>query len=180
MLDSVYPLSHYIRYWHRSGAPFGNFFGRCAADASCNALIRSLRGVFFVLVTIYTLHLRLFSLGRVESIGRVYDLLIDVLFVACPIRCNSFVPKMIYDIARGNYDILRERRALYFDTLSSPSVLQMSVQCAEEIPFRFEKLYSCTGWGRRRSRSFLPSEGAASICGCGWTAVAPDPRENLP
>ena len=88
------------------------------------------------------------------------------------------MPKMIYDIAQGNYDILRERLSLYFDT-SGALGMQMSVQCAEEIPFNAgEEAFTAAQGVTTQIASFYPASVQPLFAVCReWTAVAPDPRK---
>ena len=187
VLDSVYPLqvNLYTALAPNAERAFSVFFAHCAADASCNAAYPDLRGVFYRLVD------RLntapagaaLSVGGVEYMVRVDgSLLIDVLFVGLynP-AVTASMPKMIYDLDQGNYDILRERLALYFDT-SSALGMQMSVQCAEEIPLNgAEEAFAAAQGVSPQIASFYPASVQPLFAVCGeWTAVAPDPRENLP
>jgi len=187
VLDSVYPLqvNLYTALAPNAERAFNMFFAQCAADASCNAAYPDLRGVFYRLVdqlNIAPAGVPL-SAGGVEHKVRVDgSLLIDVLFVGLynP-GVTASMPKMIYDIAQGNYEILRERLALYFDT-SSALGMQMSVQCAEEIPFSVsEEAFIAAQGVSPQIASFYPASVQPLFAVCReWTAVAPDPRENLP
>jgi pimeloyl-ACP methyl ester carboxylesterase len=91
------------------------------------------------------------------------------------------MPQMIYDVAGGNYDILRERLTLYFDTASALG-MQMSVQCAEEIPFNsVEEAYAAAQGVSPQIAAFYLASVQPLFATCKeWAAVTPDPRENLP
>jgi pimeloyl-ACP methyl ester carboxylesterase len=110
------------------------------------------------------------------------DLLIDVLFVGL---YNPFVtasmPKMIFDIRQGDYGILRERLALYFDA-SSALGMQMAVQCAEEIPFgQPEDAFAAAQGVQPQIAAFFPFSVRPLFAVCqDWSPEPPDPRENLP
>jgi pimeloyl-ACP methyl ester carboxylesterase len=88
---------------------------------------------------------------------------------------------MIYDISQGNYDSLRERLALYFDP-SSALGMQMSVQCAEEIPFNAgNEAYLAAQGVQPQIAAFYPASVQPLFTVCHeWANAIPDPRENLP
>jgi pimeloyl-ACP methyl ester carboxylesterase len=187
VLDSVYPLqvNLYTALAPNAERAFQVFFARCAADASCNASYPDLRGVFYRLVDqLNASPVSLpFSAGGAEYQVRVDgSLLIDVLFVGLynP-AVTASMPKMIHDISEGNFGILRERLTLYFDT-SSALGMQMSVQCAEEIPLNAAQEAFTAAQGLMPAiAAFYPASVQPLFAACReWTAVAPDPRENLP
>ena len=187
VLDSVYPpqVNLYTALAPNAERAFNVFFARCAADASCNASFPDLRGVFYRLVDqLNAAPISLpFSVGGGESTVRVDgSLLIDVLFVGLynP-AVTASMPKMISDISQGNYGILRERLALYFDS-SSALAMQMSVQCAEEIPLNAaEEAFSAAQGTSPQIAFFYPASVQPLFAVCReWTGAAPDPRENLP
>jgi pimeloyl-ACP methyl ester carboxylesterase len=111
-------------------------------------------------------------------------LLIDVLFVGLynPVVTAS-MPQMIDDISQGDYNILRERLTLYFDTAGALG-MQMSVQCAEELPFNAAGEAYAAAQARSVSpqiAAFYPASVQPLFAVCKeWTTVAPDPRENQP
>jgi pimeloyl-ACP methyl ester carboxylesterase len=108
--------------------------------------------------------------------------LIDVLFVGLynP-SVTASMPQMIYDISRGDYGILRDRLTLYFDT-SSALGMQMSVQCAEEMPFNApEEAYAAAQGVSPQIAAFYPASVQPLFVACKeWTTAVQDPRENLP
>ena len=77
-------------------------------------------------------------------------------------------------------EILRERLALYFDTASALG-MQMSVQCAEEIPFNPpEEAYAAAQNVQTQIAAFYPASVQPLFAACNeWTTIPPDPRENL-
>jgi pimeloyl-ACP methyl ester carboxylesterase len=111
------------------------------------------------------------------------DLLIDVLFVGL---YNPFVtasmPKMIYQVQRGEESILlQERLSLYFDS-SSALGMGTSVQCRGEIPFNSgEEAYLAAQGVQPSIAAFFPQnvQYLFSLCP-DWTGAVPDPRENQP
>jgi pimeloyl-ACP methyl ester carboxylesterase len=168
-----------------AGRAFNVFFARCAADASCNAAYPDLRGVFYRLVDqMNALPIALpFSAEGAEYNVRVDgSLLLDVLFVGLynP-AVTASMPQMIYDVSGGDYSILRERLVLYFET-SSALGMQMSVQCAEEIPFHApQDAYAAAQGVSSQIASFYPASVQPLFAACKeWTGITPDPRENLP
>ena len=187
VLDSVYPLqvNLYTALAPNAERAFNVFFARCAADAGCNASYPNLRAVFYQIVDqLNTSPVSLsFQAGGTEYVVRVDGaLLIDVLFVGLynP-AVTASMPQMIYDIAQGNYDILRDRLTLYFDT-SGTLGMQMSVQCAEEIPLNAaEEAYTAAQGVSPQIAAFYPASVQPLFAACReWTTSTPDPRENLP
>jgi pimeloyl-ACP methyl ester carboxylesterase len=109
-------------------------------------------------------------------------LLIDVLFVGLynP-AVTASMPQMIYDVRQGDYSILRDRLALYFDATGALG-MQMSVQCAEEIRFNTAgDAYMAAQGIQPQIAAFYPAsvEPLFSVC-ADWTTMPLDPRENLP
>jgi pimeloyl-ACP methyl ester carboxylesterase len=187
VVDSVYPLqvNLYTALAPNAERAFNVFFAVCASNPACNSSYPDLRGVFYQLVDQLNASPDSLSLraAGVEHTVRVDGaLLIDVLFVGLynP-AVTASMPQMIYDVARGNYNILRERLTLYFDT-SSALGMQMSVQCAEELPFNTgEEAYVAAQGVSPQIAAFYPASVQPLFATCKeWTAVVPDPRENLP
>ena len=152
---------------------------------ACNSSYPNLRAVFYQLVD----QLNASPVSITASVGGTAypvqldgSLLIDVLFVGLynPVVTAS-MPRMIYDISQGNYDILQERLTLYFDT-SSALGMQMAVQCAEEFPFNaVEEAFAAAEGTSPQIASFYPASVRPLFAACSeWTTVAPDPRENQP
>jgi pimeloyl-ACP methyl ester carboxylesterase len=91
------------------------------------------------------------------------------------------MPEMIDAIRRGDYRLLRQRLRLYFDA-STALGMQMSVQCAEEIPFGSPEQAIALAQGTPpQIAAFFPASGAPLFQVCQvWGLPPPDPRENLP
>jgi hypothetical protein len=187
VLDSAYPLevNLYTALATNAERAFGVFFAHCAADPACNSSYPDLRGVFFRVVdqlNASPISLSLYAGGGEHMVRLDGGLLIDVLFVGLynP-AVTASMPEMIYDAAQGNYEILRGRLALYFDS-SAALGMQMSVQCAEEIPFNIvEEAFLAAQGTSPQIAAFYPASVQPLFAACReWTAVAPDPRENLP
>jgi pimeloyl-ACP methyl ester carboxylesterase len=187
VLDSVYPpqVNLYTALAPNADRAFSVFFTRCELDPGCSSSYPNLRAYFYQLVDQLNASPVSVSLraGGAEHLVRVDGgLLIDVLFVGLynPAVTRS-MPQMIYDISQGNYNILHERLALYFDT-SGALGMQMSVQCAEEIPFNApEEAYVAAQNAAPQIAAFYPASVQPLFFACReWTMVAPDPRENLP
>lgn len=187
VLDSVYPLqiNLYTALAPNAERAFNVFFDRCASDSNCDASYPDLRAVFYGLVD--TLNAQPVSVslsaGGAERTVRVDGgLLIDILFVGLynPAGTAS-LPQMIFDIREGDHDILRERLVLYFDT-SSALGMQMSVQCAEELPFNAPEEAYAAAWGvQPQIAAFYPAGVQPLFAACEeWAAGPLDPRENLP
>ena len=66
------------------------------------------------------------------------------------------MPQMIYEIRAGDYSILSQRLALYFD--GSPALgMQMAVQCSEEFPFNApEEAYAAAQGVQPQIAAFFP------------------------
>jgi pimeloyl-ACP methyl ester carboxylesterase len=187
VLDSVYPLqvNLYTALAPNTDRAFDVFFNRCATEASCNASYPDLRVVFYQLVDqLNASPVSLdFHTGGLPQVARLDGgLLIDILFVGLynPAVTVS-MPQMIYDVRQGDYDILRERLALYFDS-SSALGMQMSVQCAEEIPFNTpEEAYIAAQGVMPQIAALYPASILPLFDTCReWANIVPDPRENLP
>ena len=187
VLDSVYPpqVNLYTALAPNAERAFNVFFAHCDADPSCTASYPDLRGAFYRLVdqlNVSPIFLPLSAGGAEYTVRLDGSLLIDVLFVGLynP-DVTAIMPQMIYDVSRGSYSILRERLGLYFDP-SSALGMQMSVQCAEEIPFNAaQEAYTAAAGLSPPIASFYPASVQSLFAACKeWTAVVPDPRENEP
>lgn len=187
VLDSVYPLqvNLYTALAPNAERAFNVFFANCAADAACNASYPDLRAVFYQLadqLNVNPVSLPFQAGGTSYTVRVDGALLIDVLFVGLynP-SVTAFMPQMIYDISRGDYGILRDRLTLYFDT-SSALGMQMSVQCAEEMPFNApEEAYAAAQGVSPQIAAFYPASVQPLFVACKeWTTAVQDPRENLP
>jgi len=187
VLDSAYPLqvNLYTALAPNADRAFNIFFNRCAADSNCNATYPDLRNVLYQLVdqlNAYPVSVSLSSGGIDRTVRVDGGLLIDVLFTGLynPIVTAS-MPQMIYDIQRGEYTLLRQRLALYFDT-SSALGMQMAVQCAEEFPFNTpEDVYTAAQGAQPQIAAFYPASVQPLFAACReWAFSAPDPRENMP
>ena len=189
VLDSVYPLqvNLYTALAPNANRAFNVFFDHCLADPACNASYPDLRNVFYHLVDQLNadpVSVNLYASGAEQTVRVDGGLLIDVLFVGLynPAVTRS-MPEMIYDVLEGDYDILRERLALYFDT--SPALgMQMSVQCSEEFPFNApEEAYTAAEAQSvpLQIAAFYPASVQPLFAACrAWPIAGPDPRENLP
>ena len=187
VLDSTYPLevNLYTALATNAERAFNVLFDDCAANSACNASYPNLRAVFYSLVdqldaspaTVFL------SVGGVDyPVSLTGDLLIDVLFVGLynPAVAAS-MPKMIYQIQRGEYSILRNRLSLYFET-SSALGMGISVQCAEEIPFNSgNDAYTAAQGVQPEIAGFFPESVQYLFTVCqDWSGAVPDPRENQP
>ena len=184
-LDSAYPLQVdlYTALAPNAERAFNVFFDRCAADPTCNASYPDLRNVFYALVDQLNAQPIFVSVnGGAQNVRVDGGLLIDVLFTGLynP-SVTASMPGMIYDIRDGNYDILRQRLALYFDNTSALG-MQMAVQCAEEIPFDDpQEAYAAAQGVQPQIAFYYPLSVQPLFAACReWTASPPDPRENLP
>lgn len=187
VLDSVYPLevNLYTALAPNADRGFNVFFNRCAADPACNGSYPELRTYFYQLVDQLNdspVPVSLYVRGAQQVVSLDGGLLIDVLFVGLynP-SVTASMPQMIYDVSRGNYDLLGDRLVLYFDG-SGALGMQMSVQCAEEIPFNApEEAYALAQNAQPQIAAFYPASVQPLFAACReWTGAAPDPRENLP
>jgi pimeloyl-ACP methyl ester carboxylesterase len=187
VLDSVYPLqvNLYTALAPNAERAFNVFFDHCAADSGCSASFPNLRAVFYQLVDDLNRAPVLVSLsaGSAERTVRVDGgMLIDVLFTGLynP-AVTASMPRMIFDIRSGDFAILRQRLALYFDSSASLG-MQTSVQCAEEIRFNTgDDAYAAARGVQPQIAAYYPFSVQPLFDICGeWTTAPVDPRENLP
>jgi hypothetical protein len=125
-----------------------------------------LRNVFYGLVdqlNAQPVWVSLLADGGEQSVLVDGGLLIDVLFVGLynP-AVTASMPQMIYDVRQGEYSILKDRLALYFDA-SGALGMQMAVQCTEEIRFNTAGDAHVGAQGVSR-RSRLSTRRASSLC----------------
>jgi pimeloyl-ACP methyl ester carboxylesterase len=185
VLDSTYPpqVNLYTSLAPNAQRAFNLLFQNCSSDPPCSAAYPHLEAVFYALVD--ELNAKPVAIGltaggtehRVQLDG---DLLVDVLFVGLynPL-VTAAMPKMIFDVRRGDYTILRERLRLYFDT-STALGMQMSVQCGEEIPFSTPEDAIAAAQGvRPELANFFPASVQPLFTACqNWVSTPLDPREN--
>ena len=187
VLDSVYPLqvNLYTALAPNAERAFNVFFDRCAADSNCNSAYPDLRPVFYGLVDQLNAHpvwVSLFLDNGQQNVLVDGGLLIDVLFVGLynP-AVSARMPQMIHEIRAGDYGILSQRLALYFD--SSPALgMQLAVQCSEEFPFNApEEAYAAAQGVQPQIAAFYPQSVQPLFAVCrDWNSTPPDTRENLP
>jgi len=187
VLDSTYPLevNLYTTLAPNAERAFNVLFDDCATDPICSATYPDLRTVFYNLVNQLNANPVTVSLsigGVNYPVSLTGDLLIDVLFVGLynP-AVTAGMPKMIYQVQRGEYSILRNRLSLYFDT-SGALGMTTSVQCAEEVPFNSgEDAYTAAQGVQPEIAAFFPQSVQYLFTLCqDWPGIAPNPRENLP
>jgi pimeloyl-ACP methyl ester carboxylesterase len=187
VLDSAYPLqvNLYTSLAPNAQRAFNVFFDHCASNPSCNASYPDLRNVFYGLVdqlNAQPIWVTLLADGGKQTVLVDGGLLIDVLFVGLynPAVTTS-MPQMIYGIRQGDYSILQERLALYFDA-SGALGMQMAVQCSEEIPFNTaQDAYAAAEGVQPQIAAFYPASVEPLFAVCQeWKTTPPDPRENLP
>jgi pimeloyl-ACP methyl ester carboxylesterase len=187
VLDSAYPLqvNLYTTLAPNADRAFNVFFSRCAADPACNATYPDLRNVFYGLVdqlNAQPVWISLLAGGGEQSVLLDGGLLIDVLFVGLynpPVTTS--MPQMIYDVWRGDYRILSDRLALYFDA-SGALGMQMAVQCTEEIRFNtVGDAYVAAQGVQPQIAAFYPASVEPLFAVCEeWATTPLDRRENLP
>jgi pimeloyl-ACP methyl ester carboxylesterase len=187
VLDSAYPLqvNLYTALAPNAERALNAFFNRCVVDPGCSSAYPDLRSVFYSLVDQLNdrpVFVSLTAGGAERTVKLDGGLLIDVLFGGLynP-AVTASMPEMIFDVRQGNYDILRRRLALYFDTGSALG-MQMAVQCAEEIPFNaVEEAFLAAQNVQPQIAAFFPQNVQPLFEVCReWTAAMPDPRENEP
>jgi pimeloyl-ACP methyl ester carboxylesterase len=186
VLDSTLPLqvNLYTALAPNAARAFKVLFDRCAADRACSQAYPDLETSFYNLVDQLNANPLMVN---VQANGSVYpvrvdgDLLVDVLFTGLynP-SVISYMPKMISDIQQGNTAILKERLGLYFDT-STALGLQMSMICAEEIPFSSpEEAFDLAQGTPPQIANFFPASVQPLFTACQAWGADPDLRENLP
>lgn len=186
VLDSTLPLqvNLYTALAPNAARAFKVLFDRCAADPACSQAYPNLEASFYNLVDQLNANPLMIN---VRAYGNTYpvlvdgDLLVDVLFTGLynP-SVIGYMPKMISNIQRGNTAILKERLGLYFDT-STALGLQMSVICAEELPFSSpEEAFDLAQGTPPQIANFFPGSVQPLFTACQAWGADPDPRENLP
>ena len=187
VLDSAYPLdvNLYTTLASNADRAFSVFFDQCATDPGCSSSYPDLRTVFYQLVDDLNAHpayVRLFVESGKLNVRLDGGLLIDVLLggLYSP-DVSATMPKMIYEIREGDYNILSQRLERYFETATALG-MQMAVQCAEEIPFsRAQEAYTAAQGVQPQIAAFFPASVQPLFAVCEeWTVTSPDPRENLP
>jgi len=187
VLDSAYPLqvNLYTSLAPNAGRAFDIFFDHCAADPSCSTNYSGLEQAFYHLVDRLNAEPVTITLTSAQSEYPIQldgDLLIDVLFVGLynP-RVTASMPEMIYAVQRGDFDLLEQRLWLYFAGTTALG-MQMSVQCAEEIPFNSpQEAYTQAEGVQPQIAAFFPASVQSLFAVCRkWALVPPDPRENQP
>lgn len=183
VLDSVYPLEGnlYTDLPANAQRAFDVFFNRCAADLYCSGQYPDLEDRFYTLVD--SLDSQPASLDyRGNSITLTGKLLVDVLFTGLynPL-VTADMPQMIAEIEIGEYALLRERIALYFEPGTALG-MQMSVQCREEIPFgSVDDLHASSMAARPQVASTFENSTLPLLEACAiWGVPAADPVENQP
>ena len=185
VLDSAYPLQVdlYTALAPNAERAFNVFFDRCATDLSCSTSYPDLRNVFYALVDELNAQSVFVSVnGGSQNVRVDGGLLIDVLFTGLynP-AVTASMPRMIYEVREKNYDILRQRLALYFDSASALG-MQMAVQCAEEFPFdNPQDAFAAAQGVQPQIAAYYPPSVQPLFAACHeWTTARLDPRENLP
>lgn len=185
VLDSTYPpqVNLYTALAPNAQRAFNVLFASCSSGPLCSAAYPDLEAVFYALVNELNskpVPIRLAAGGGEHRVQLDGDLLVDVLFVGLynPMVAAA-MPKMIFDIRRGDYTILRERLRLYFDT-SVALGMQMAVQCGEEIPFSTPEDALAAAQGvRLELADFFSASVQPLFAACqNWVSAPLDPREN--
>jgi pimeloyl-ACP methyl ester carboxylesterase len=184
VLDSVLPPDQdlYADLAANAERAFNAFFDQCAADAGCPP---DLKRTFYELVDRLNANPISLALNNGEQALLDGNLLIDVLFVGLynP-AVTARMPGMITGIRdgeRSEYDLLRSRIGLYFDT-STAFGMQLAVQCSEEIPFgSIQEAFNRAQAVQPQIAAVYPASFQALYEGCPeWNSTPPNPRENQP
>jgi pimeloyl-ACP methyl ester carboxylesterase len=187
VLDSTYPpqVNLYTSLARNAQRAFNVLFESCSSDPECSAAYPDLEAVFYTLVdelNAKPVALHLTAGGAEHRVQLDGVLLVDVLFVGLynPLVAAA-MPKMIFDVRRGDYTILRERLRLYFDT-STALGMQMSVQCSEEIPFSsLDETFAAARGVQPQLADFFPASVRPLFAVCqNWVPTPLEPYENQP
>jgi pimeloyl-ACP methyl ester carboxylesterase len=113
-------------------AAMGRIFGRCAADAKCNAAFPQLEQAFHQLLK--NLDAKPAQVGnRLITGDKFFDLVLSLLFDPDAV---PHLPKLIYSASHGDYALLNLRVREVLDGGGSFSAgVQMSSLCADELRF---------------------------------------------
>jgi pimeloyl-ACP methyl ester carboxylesterase len=185
VLDSTYPpqVNLYTSLARNAQRAFDALFESCSSDPACGAAYPDLEAVFYALVddlNVSPVTIDLAAGGLERKVQLDGNLLVDALFVGLynP-SVAAGMPKMIFDVRRGDYTILRQRLRLYFEG-STALGMQMSVQCSEEIRFSApEEAFAASQGVASELANFFPAsvQPLFSVCE-NWASTPSDPREN--
>jgi pimeloyl-ACP methyl ester carboxylesterase len=187
VLDSAYPLqvNLYTSLAPNAERAFNVLFNGCASDSRCKDSYPDLKAVFYSLVdqlNASPIIVPLKANGKEQKVVLNGGLLIDVLFTGMynP-SVTQTMPKMIYDIRRGDYTILKSRLELYYEQGTALG-MQMSVQCAEEIPFsKPEEAFTAAQGVQPQIAAYYPASVQPLFAACrDWHPSPPDSQENQP
>lgn len=144
VLDAVYPpdVDLYVEAPANFQRSLAKLFESCAANLVCNDAHPDLEEVFFATVA------RLNSEPVLREITNPYtgesyealisgDTLLSLTFqLLYDSKVRYFIPRIIYDVSRGDFDYLEKAYGslLVMSSISSRGMM-LSVQCHEELPF---------------------------------------------
>ncbi|HVN52846.1 MAG TPA: alpha/beta fold hydrolase [Anaerolineaceae bacterium] len=187
VLDSVYPpqVNLYTTLAPNAERSFRVLFERCAADEGCSQYDPNLENAYYDLVD--QLNASPVTV-KVKVGGADYPVLVDgnrlvdVLLVGLynP-AVIAEMPLMISQIQKGEYGVLRQRLALYFDH-SVALGMNQAIQCNEEIPFsQPDEPFRMAQGVRAEIARFFPADVQSLFTACkDWQTRPLDPRENQP
>jgi pimeloyl-ACP methyl ester carboxylesterase len=191
VLDSSYPLQADL---FATAAPHFErslrlLFDSCAADEACNSAYPDLEGLTFGVAErlnaepYLTEHIAPLS-GELYTVALTGDRFMNFLFQAFyQTGWLPYLPQMIAEADQGQYDLLLTLYLGVVESLGSVSYgMNLSVQCAEEIPFGDPTSIQSASQGSPLQQ-FMDAQlntGRYMYDACNlWTPqAAPDPQEN--
>ncbi len=184
ILDSVFPpqVDSLAERASNAKRAFDSLFARCAAEESCNAAFPELERAFFDLVAQLDAEPIVLQVQSVDVllngddlIGILFELLYDTDAIPT-------LPKLVFDVAEGNYDDLRRWvfRSIVQNFFLSEGMYG-SVQCGEEFAFSTVERDAAARpeLGQPRLDEYFDAsvDGALAICDV-WDVQTADAIEN--
>lgn len=184
ILDSVYPLQVGLDVELATNADraFTTLFEGCAADSFCSQQYPNLEEVFYQVVEQLAAQPATVQLER--GLDAVYldgDLFLDAIFGSL-YRTDAlpWIPLMIYEASRGNYDPLQTPLRATLDESGISRGMYHAVQCYEEVVFESyqDALEDASGVPAPVADHFDPSL-SLTLCES-WAAGQAGSEENEP
>ena len=182
ILDSVYPPQADLNTALASNADraFRTLFEGCAADSFCSERYPGLEEVFMQVVEGLNLEPVTVTLKRgTAPVHLDGDLFLDAIFGSL-YRADAlpWIPLMIYEASKGNYDPLQVPLENTVDESGISLGMHYNVQCREEVAFEsYEGALAAAADVAPAVRDHFASPGYFAVCGV-WQSGQADPVED--
>jgi pimeloyl-ACP methyl ester carboxylesterase len=184
ILDSVYPPQVDLTTALASNADraFCTLFEGCAADGFCSERYPNLEEVFFQVVE--GLNLEPVTVTLNHGAAPVHldgDLFLDAIFGSL-YRADAipWIPLMIYEASKGNYDPLQAPLEATVDESGISLGMHYNVQCREEVAFEsYEQALAAAADLPPAVRDHFASPAYFAVCQS-WQSGQADPVEDEP